>query len=246
VSEHDSLRFLAIRNEAIRMARLYSLLYCFENAVRELIQNKVSDADPAWWTNKVPKNIRDSADSRLAHAQTTLGLRVCAQTLLALSTSAACPTSSSTTGGVRGPQPFAALVRTATSRTRASAKLRGASPHVFRARIRKAGNVCHRLESAGGAVVTWLEFISQMTSAEVGDRDVQVRFRRRQCSRNVPAHTTHLTSVTERYCGTMDVVPPSLKSRNKIRTVSVQVRPGSHVIPRTQEQLLHDRVIRVA
>lgn len=60
---------LATRNEAVRMGRLYALLYCFENAVRELIQSKLSEADPAWWTTKVPKKIHDTAESRLADAQ---------------------------------------------------------------------------------------------------------------------------------------------------------------------------------
>lgn len=70
---------LAIRNEAVKMARLYALLYCFENAVRELIQNRLSDADPSWWDVLVPKKIRDSASSRLTDAQNNSwieGLRV--------------------------------------------------------------------------------------------------------------------------------------------------------------------------
>ncbi|WP_206428421.1 Swt1 family HEPN domain-containing protein [Mycolicibacterium stellerae] len=60
---------LAIRNDAIRMARLYALLYCFENAVRELIQNKLSDVDTLWWNTKVPKKIHDNAETRLKDAQ---------------------------------------------------------------------------------------------------------------------------------------------------------------------------------
>ena len=51
------------------MSRLYATLYCFENAVRDLIQNKLSDVDSAWWDTKVPKKIRDASESRLDDAR---------------------------------------------------------------------------------------------------------------------------------------------------------------------------------
>lgn len=55
---------LDLRNDAVRMARLYALIYCFENSVRELIQKRLSEVDPDWWINKVQQKIRTLADSR--------------------------------------------------------------------------------------------------------------------------------------------------------------------------------------
>lgn len=61
---------LATRNEAIRMARLYAMVYCFENSVRELIKSRLSESDPAWWTSSaVTKKVRDAADSRMRDAE---------------------------------------------------------------------------------------------------------------------------------------------------------------------------------
>jgi Swt1-like HEPN len=60
---------LAIRNDALRMARLYATIYCFENSVRELIRTRLSEQDPEWWTSsKVPMKVRNAAESRLADA----------------------------------------------------------------------------------------------------------------------------------------------------------------------------------
>lgn len=61
---------LAIRNEALRMGRLYAIIYCFENAVRDLIRTRMSEADPEWWTGaRVPKKVRDNAESRQQDAE---------------------------------------------------------------------------------------------------------------------------------------------------------------------------------
>jgi hypothetical protein len=61
---------LATRNEALRMGRLYVIIYCFENSVRELIRTRMSDEDPDWWTSdKVPRKVRDTANSRLKDAE---------------------------------------------------------------------------------------------------------------------------------------------------------------------------------
>jgi hypothetical protein len=60
---------LASRNEALRMARLYAIIYCFENAVRELIRTRMTENDPDWWTTLVPKKVRDTAESRLQDAE---------------------------------------------------------------------------------------------------------------------------------------------------------------------------------
>lgn len=59
-----------LRNEALRMTRLYALLYCFENSVRSLINERLSERHgSSWWTNRVPKKIRDVAESRQGQAQ---------------------------------------------------------------------------------------------------------------------------------------------------------------------------------
>jgi len=53
------------RNDALRMARLYALIYCFENAVRSLIGGRLEEHHgAAWWTSKVPQKVRDFAEQR--------------------------------------------------------------------------------------------------------------------------------------------------------------------------------------
>jgi HEPN superfamily Swt1-like protein len=55
-----------LRSEAMRMTRVYALIYCFENSVRELIRDRLQEKHGTdWWTSTaVPKKIRDQADSR--------------------------------------------------------------------------------------------------------------------------------------------------------------------------------------
>jgi len=55
----------AIRVEAQRMARVYELLFCFENSVRELIEDRLKEKfDVAtWWQEGVPEDIRNSAEA---------------------------------------------------------------------------------------------------------------------------------------------------------------------------------------
>jgi len=52
------------RRAARRMGRVYELLYCFENSVRELIETTLREtlAD-RWWEDGVPADIRGKADS---------------------------------------------------------------------------------------------------------------------------------------------------------------------------------------
>lgn len=53
------------RNEALRMARLYSLLYCFENSVRSLITDRLQERHgPDWWNTKVTAKVREFAEGR--------------------------------------------------------------------------------------------------------------------------------------------------------------------------------------
>jgi hypothetical protein len=60
---------LVTRNDALRMARLYAIVYCFENSIRDLIQNRLSDKDSGWWTSCVPKKVQTTAESRRKDAQ---------------------------------------------------------------------------------------------------------------------------------------------------------------------------------
>lgn len=53
------------RRAARRMGRVYELLYCFENSVRELIETTLRDAlADRWWDDGVPPQIRGKAESR--------------------------------------------------------------------------------------------------------------------------------------------------------------------------------------
>ncbi|KQP67208.1 hypothetical protein ASF47_03850 [Nocardioides sp. Leaf285] len=61
---------LATRNEALRMGRLYSIIYCFENSVRDLIRSRLSEQADDWWdTPRVPKKVHDTAENRLKDAE---------------------------------------------------------------------------------------------------------------------------------------------------------------------------------
>ena len=47
------------------MARLYALVYCFENAVRTLIEARLQERHgSSWWGDKVPRKIQAYAESR--------------------------------------------------------------------------------------------------------------------------------------------------------------------------------------
>jgi hypothetical protein len=52
------------RNAALEMARLYSVLHCFENEIREYIRETLSENDgPDWWS-KLPPKMKKFAESR--------------------------------------------------------------------------------------------------------------------------------------------------------------------------------------
>jgi hypothetical protein len=54
-----------LRNEALQMARLYALAYCFENSVRALIEERLQERHGLdWWNLKVPEKIKQHALSR--------------------------------------------------------------------------------------------------------------------------------------------------------------------------------------
>lgn len=53
------------RNEALRMARIYSLLNCFENSVRDLVKERLKEKfDVDWWEKGVPKGVKNFANKR--------------------------------------------------------------------------------------------------------------------------------------------------------------------------------------
>jgi len=65
---------VALRNNAIEMARLYAVLHCFENEVRTLIRETLEEKEGADWADKLPKKVKEFAESRqkVAHSDTWL------------------------------------------------------------------------------------------------------------------------------------------------------------------------------
>lgn len=60
---------LHLRQDAIRMARLYAIIYCFENSVRDLIASRLGTVDKDWWYTLIPAKVRTTASSRLESAK---------------------------------------------------------------------------------------------------------------------------------------------------------------------------------
>lgn len=59
-----------LRNEALQMARLYALVYCFENSVRALIEERLQERHGLdWWAKKIPAKIKDHAAARQRDVQ---------------------------------------------------------------------------------------------------------------------------------------------------------------------------------
>lgn len=59
------------RNDALEMARLYSVLHAFENEVRSLIRDTLNEqVGSEWWdTNAVPNKVKNMAESRQKTAE---------------------------------------------------------------------------------------------------------------------------------------------------------------------------------
>lgn len=55
---------VATRNNALEMARLYSVLHCFENEVRSLIRETLEEKEGADWLDKLPQKTKTFADGR--------------------------------------------------------------------------------------------------------------------------------------------------------------------------------------
>lgn len=56
---------VSMRNRALQMSRLYALIYCFENSVREVVRERLEARYGAdWWSKGIPKKVRGLAESR--------------------------------------------------------------------------------------------------------------------------------------------------------------------------------------
>ncbi|MCH7998388.1 MAG: hypothetical protein IIA91_02770 [Chloroflexi bacterium] len=56
---------LQIRNQALRMAEVYTFFFSFENSVRELVESRLREAlGSQWWDNGVPQAVRKKVDLR--------------------------------------------------------------------------------------------------------------------------------------------------------------------------------------
>ncbi|WP_298225607.1 Swt1 family HEPN domain-containing protein [Acidocella sp.] len=52
------------RNNALEMARLYAVLYCFENEIRDFIRDALEEKEGLDWLDKLPPKIKEYAESR--------------------------------------------------------------------------------------------------------------------------------------------------------------------------------------
>lgn len=52
------------RNNALEMARLYAVLFCFENEIRDFIRDALEEKEGHDWIDKLPQKIREHAESR--------------------------------------------------------------------------------------------------------------------------------------------------------------------------------------
>jgi hypothetical protein len=62
---------IARRNQALQMARLYAIIFAFENEVRALIRDTLEEkAGNSWWkSDAVPGKIRSTAEGRMEQAK---------------------------------------------------------------------------------------------------------------------------------------------------------------------------------
>lgn len=55
---------VARRNNALEMARLFAVLFCFENEIRDFIREALEEKDGPTWLDKLPPKIKEHAESR--------------------------------------------------------------------------------------------------------------------------------------------------------------------------------------
>jgi len=52
------------RNNALEMARLYAVIFCFENEIREFIRDALEEKEGVDWQDKLPQKIKEHAELR--------------------------------------------------------------------------------------------------------------------------------------------------------------------------------------
>ncbi len=55
---------VARRNNALEMARLYAVLFCFENEIRDFIRDALEEKEGSDWQDKLPNKVKEHAESR--------------------------------------------------------------------------------------------------------------------------------------------------------------------------------------
>lgn len=55
---------IARRNNALEMARLYAVLFCFENEIRDFIRDALEEKEGVDWQDKLPAKIKTFAEGR--------------------------------------------------------------------------------------------------------------------------------------------------------------------------------------
>lgn len=60
-----------IRAEAAAMAPHYEVFYSLETTIRRLIRDQLQEAQPDWWENRVPEQVRKEAEKRKKREEET-------------------------------------------------------------------------------------------------------------------------------------------------------------------------------
>ncbi|MGY1447019.1 Swt1 family HEPN domain-containing protein [Pseudomonas chlororaphis] len=60
---------VSLRNNALEMARLYAVLFSFENHVRDFIRETLEESEGIDWVSKIPLKIKSHAENRQQTAQ---------------------------------------------------------------------------------------------------------------------------------------------------------------------------------
>lgn len=55
---------VAVRNNSLEMGRLYSVLFCFENEIRDFIREALEEKEGLDWQDKLPQKIKEHAEGR--------------------------------------------------------------------------------------------------------------------------------------------------------------------------------------
>lgn len=55
---------ITLRNSALEMARLYAVLFCFENEIRDFIREALLEKEGLDWQDKLPQKIKEHAEGR--------------------------------------------------------------------------------------------------------------------------------------------------------------------------------------